>query len=259
MRSAPREWLPLEIAGHASLRATMSGVAQAWSEHWFAHRRAIVGVIDAVAGGALVGDSSRSWRRHGAVLAINTPVGGARLAGWLLDADWDPLLTGLAEQLILETLETAVLGDLCERVRKALGLTDSASGEPQTTLDPLGPDGGAVAELKEAGGGLALRIAIPLAALAAARKSDMPARTPRTRPVETRLAALGQTMIEAQAGLGSVELSLEDLQNLAPGDVLVLNTRLDGLALLTVEGTARPLAQGRVSNTEGRLCLTLEA
>lgn len=260
MSSSPRDWLPLEIAGHASIRAALAGAAEAWSAHWFARRRLAVGAIEPSGGGALGSDYGWSWRRYGQSLAVNRPVGiAAPLAGWLLEADWPPQLESPADRLILEDLEKVLLADLCARLESALGVPAADQPAPEAAPDPLGRDGGAVVELKEAGGVLALRVAVPLAVLAGARRSTMPARRISIVPLEPRLGAVGSAKVTAEAQLGRVDLALEELQNLAPGDVLVLNNKLDGLALLAVEGTARPLAHGRVSNTEGRLSLTLEA
>lgn len=260
MSSASRDWLPPGVAAHASVRASLTVAVEAWAEYWFARWRPTVGAIDTVGSGALGQDSGRSWRRHGTSLCVNRPAGEAlSLTAWLVDAVWDPLLLNAAERLIIDELETVLLTDFCRRLEITLGVSATAPSAPEVLPDPLGPDGGAVVEVKEGGGGLALRVAIPLAVLAAARKRALPARATPARPVESRLAALGKTEVRAEVRLGSAQLSLEDLQNLAPGDVVVLNTKLDGLALLAIEDTAKPFAHCRISNTKGQLSMTLEA
>jgi flagellar motor switch/type III secretory pathway protein FliN len=255
-----REWLPLDIVDQAVIRTALAGAVEAWSEHWFQRHRLVVGSIVAAPRGATSADSGWSWTLFGQAVAINRSSNSPTpFASWVLDGGWDPLLASAADRLIVEDLEATLLADLSGRIEAKLGLVGAASAIADEISDPLGADGGAIVGLKSESGAGALRLAIPLAALVAFRKSRLPNRSVATERLGSRSDALDATSVQLDAQLGDAQLALADLQTLAVGDVLVLNTRLDGLAALTVEGAARPLARARVSHTEGQLTLTLQA
>jgi flagellar motor switch/type III secretory pathway protein FliN len=258
--SSVREWLPLEIVGHTAVRAALADAVEAWSDHWFRRHRLTVGSIVAATAGSAARDGGWSWKRFGEAVAINLSANSPTpFAAWLLDGEGDPLLTSAADRVILDDLETTMLADLATRIEQNLGMAGAMQDGVAEIADPLGEDGGAVVGLKEASGAAVLRLAIPRPVMAGFVKTKAPRRRPAAHRPDPRVEALRATEVRLEACLGAAELSLADLQNLAPGDVLVLDTRLDGLAALTVEGGVSPLAAARVANTDGRLSLTLQA
>lgn len=260
MTSIVRDWLPLDIVGHPVVRAALADAVEAWSVHWFNRHRLAVGGLVASPAGSAARDAGWAWKRFGQAVAFNLSGNSPTpLASWLLDGEGDPLTTGAADRMILDELEATVLADLAARIEQSLDLAGAPGAGAEDVTDPLGEDGGAIVGLKEVGGTAMLRLAIPQPILAGLVKSKLPRRqTSPSRP-EPRIAALGGTQVRLEARLGAAEVSLADLQTLAAGDVLVLDTRLDGMAALAVEGGVSALAGARVANTDGRLSLTVQA
>jgi len=155
---------------------------------------------------------------------------------------------------LLRGFDRRMLEDLAARVEAALAVGAPEDGAA-AGASPPGADC-LCAMVAEADGAEALRLAIPKAPVIAFRKAAVAA-PPRRSPPAPRRKALAAAPIRVEARLGSARLSLEELRSLAPGDVLLLERRLDEPAELFAAGDARAFAAGRLDAAE-RLTLIIE-
>lgn len=229
-------WLPAGIADRTEVRAALSREVTDWASAWFASPR--LGAIDfgrsQVAGEGPV------------VLAIE---GADLLQLAALAAEvTDPVeaLAG-ADRTLLRGLGDEMLADLRRRLQVLLGPGPGVGFGGVDIEMRLGPKG-----LRPS-----LRVGLAEAALVGLAKRLMPTPAPASVPIATMASALTETRLIIDATLGRVDLTLGDLRGLATGDVLVLDTALDGKIGLSLLGSETQFAAALLSQTGDDMTLTL--
>jgi len=246
------DWLPMGAVTSDAVRVKLEGAVDDWSRRWFARTSVGVGAVRSRAPGALGED----WRiPHQIVAVSHTPRALARLANWALDARLDLLEPTETDRQLVGLFEPRLLDDLVSSVEDAIGGPQQMNG--------AAPDwsrlGGVEISLADSNGGALLTLAIPLTALLPLTKASLPARTRPRTGLEPIGKALHPTVVTVEASLGVAHVTLDELRGLSPGDVLVLDRRIDQGVELTLAGVDGPLARAGLSELEGRLALILQA
>jgi flagellar motor switch/type III secretory pathway protein FliN len=231
-----RSWLPAGIADRADVRSALSGEVENWASVWFAGPR--LGAIDfgrrqsSVGGGAAVAIEAPDLLQLAALAAeISDPV--EALSG----ADRS-LLRGLGEEMLV---------DLRRRLEALLDPPAQGSGVGPALEMRLGPKG-----LRPS-----LRIVLAEEVLVGLIKQIIGRATRAAEPLASIASALTETSLTIDVNLGKVDLTLGDLRGLAKGDVLVLDTPLDGTISLSLSGARAVFATARLSQTGDDMTLTV--
>jgi hypothetical protein len=251
---------PFVLHGESALRALRERCAAAatrWSADWGVtlDERSIA--CSACDGESPAGAAPwRSWRPAGAAVAWIADGDCEEAVAWAI-AGGEGLprgpmrVTPLVAQAAAEALADLV-GALVQALRGKPGMP--ASLEPgQIAADVLAPGSGAVAVFLQLGPAV-LGIVVPHRELA------LPASPRSARPpaidVTPVVAAVQGTSVVVRAEMGTVEVAVAEVRDLAPGDVIRLGRRLaDPVELVGPDGAA--LCRGHLGAYEGCRALDL--
>lgn len=155
---------------------------------------------------------------------IGGPDGAAdTVMSQVMDTDITRLELGDGDYAILDALREEVFRDLAHEL--GLALSDEEAERPSGAPDA---SGAVLLDLIDEDGGKVLWIETSRRVLADARRLALP--TSGTRPM-SQLAplrsAIAETPVALSATVGSVVIPLPEARKLAPGDVIVLDRRLD--------------------------------
>ncbi|MDB5440000.1 MAG: surface presentation of antigen protein, partial [Caulobacteraceae bacterium] len=246
-----REWLPVSSQQTAFVRAQLDKAAAAWSEAMFAKARVRIADVRA---GARGGDE---WQVWGKFVGVRCPPRGAdRIAEWSLGAAFDQVNFSPIDRTVVDAFTARVVRDIALRLERAFGWDGAARDEPGLTSDLFDAAGGVEASVTDDMGRQAITLAIPAATVIAAFKASLGPRARPPRPLTPFKQALAATPIAIEAILGRASLSLADFRTMAAGDVLILDTDVNGTAEM---GTASDPAalRGRLLESDGHVALAL--
>ncbi|KRC78110.1 flagellar motor switch protein FliM [Sphingomonas sp. Root241] len=228
-----RTWLPAD-ASPDKAQAALTRTVAIWSNHWFARseepRAGRFGRANEI--GRDLRDVA--WHRCDTGAAVGIGAGGtialgARAMGVASDIG-DRTAADLA---LLRQLGEECLQDLRKRVRALLDLESSVQWR-ETPQAPAPEDMVVRSELGSRGDAVQLAIAMPPWLLARLIRSCLPT-APELPPLATAQAALAGAELRLSAMLGGCELTLAEVEALAPGDVLVLDHLVDRTMPLAIE------------------------
>lgn len=244
-----RAWLPDEALVGPEVRAPVEAAVADWSHAWFAGRASLrLTALEPRPPLWAAELGASAWQRHGEALWIASPAPAlSRLRAKALDMAATPRTETPRDAALLRGLERRMLSDLARAVERALGIPSAAAPPAPGTGSP-----GAeclCAIIAEPSGAEAVRLAIPREPVAAFRKARMSPPRRRDRPAP-RGAALAGARLSIEARLGTAQVTLEELRALAPGDVLLLERRLDEPAELFAAGETEPFARGLLDAAE---------
>jgi hypothetical protein len=234
----------------SDLRDAIDRALALWSGDWFAERRLRVRTLRAAQTAPV-----DIWRLSARGVALcSSERARARLLDWALDRPADPAAPTPAHRDILTGVETAMFDDLVERMAPSAA---AASTGPSIQPAPA-PGGGAEIIIEDDQAGELVLVWLPVALLAPRLMAVLP--PPRPGVALTALTqALSNTPVAVEATLGYAELSFTDLKGLAPGDVLVLETRLDAPGQIGLVGQAETFARADLTDLDGQAAVRLRA
>ncbi len=160
---------------------------------------------------------------------------------------------------MLNDFESRLLTDLCIRLEASLGVDGLPRAEPLDAADPYQGLGGAEVTLADSQGLLSLVIAIPLSCVTRLCKSSLPPARPRSQALVTLMDAAGALPVRLSATLGSVAITVSELEALSCGDVIALPLTLDGLAELCLDDGETVVGHGRLAEAADHRALLLES
>ena len=256
MSGVAQPWMPPEALVREAVRAPLDAAVRRWSARWFAGRSVGVPRLAAVAASERPRGDWRVFRRAVAIDCSRQV--RTRIADWALDCSLDRLSLAEADRKLVDAFEREVLRDLSLTVEDTLGLPGDWRPVPDSPVEPLGRLGGATAGLADDRGAPLLTLALPQTCLLPLCRETLGPPRPAEEPLDSRLRALASTPVALEAVLGRAEVALADLKALAPGDVLVLDTRLDGPALLRLAGAGHPVALGTLAEDDDAFALKLK-
>lgn len=253
--SEARTWLP-PGADTGGAEAALAALLAHWSGHWFAGSKdartgKLVSMLEA-------GRELRTvaWHRCDAGAAVGVGAGGAIALG----AKAMGVASGIGDRTsadlqLLRQLGEACLQDLRQRVQEPLGL---AGGTPwsESVQVPAPEDMVYHIQLPGQGDSVPIAIAVTPCRLARLIKSRLPA-PPAHAALASPEAALAGTELGLSAMLGTCDVTLAEIEALAPGDVLVLDRHIDQALPLAIEYLPVRRSACTIAQTDDRLAFQL--
>ncbi len=199
------------------------------------------------------------WQSHGAAVATRYPRStAARVVERALGVRFEGLTLTAADRHVISALSLRIAADLARSIETSIGLErDDVAASHASDTDPWGPLGGVTVMVGDVRGPL-LCAAVPLETVAAICKSGLGPPRRSAAPLADPRKAIGSTLVRVDATLGRAHLKLAELRALAPGDIVVLDSGVDGGIELTLSDADTSVAHAKLSEHQGRLALTLQ-
>ncbi len=233
-----RPWLPKGAFSDDAVKAALAEPLGRWSRRWFVREAAAVAAVSR----PLDGGFGSGRVVAGAVADAELPgTGKRRLLEAALDADLALLALGPDDHHVLDGLALRAVADLVAMLDDLLG-----AGRDDTVRLRL-----AIA----IGDGDALVVTLPEHGLIPAMKARIGAVRRLDTVPRARAEALRPLPVTAQGVLGAAELSLDDVQELGIGDVVILDRPLSEPVELRVAATGRRIGQGKLGRNGARVAI----
>lgn len=247
--SEPRAWLPPDALSSERVRPLLAGIIKDWSGHWFAR-------AEASAASFYQDDWPRrsadaGWRSCSGVASLSlTPLGEVAIAGAMLAANVPQGSIGPSDRQVIEHLAIACADDLLKRIgRIALG----PSAVPPIEGSPIDLEDCTWWDVSLGARKGVLKLALVGDAALQMIKRQLP-KAPTTL-IDPVAKGLAKQRVEVAADLGRSRLSLAELEDLAIGDVLVLDRLAAQPVPLLIEGAPSPLRASLESEGERPLLI----
>ncbi|MBV9694044.1 MAG: FliM/FliN family flagellar motor switch protein [Alphaproteobacteria bacterium] len=171
--------------------------------------------------------------------------GRRRILEAALDADLQSEAFSDGDRKLLELYSQRIARDLADEL-DALMKGQDESAARYIVSSAIALDGQEV-----------LQLSLPDHALAPLVKSQMTKRRDDKLPLVRRSEALKRIKVTANGILGSTELSLEELQGVSVGDVLVLDRGLGEPVEIRLPGGRAALLRGKLCRSAGQISIQL--
>jgi len=225
--AAPKAWLPPDAHARERVQPLLERALEEWSEHWFACGGAS---LDPAFQDDWPGRSADAgWQSCPEVASLAlTPAAEAAIAGSMIGTNVPLGSMQSEDRNLVHHLARACADDLLDRLgRLALG----ANAEPPCEGVPVNFDACSWWDVSVGARKGILKLALSEEAEVQMIKRRLPSPSKITLGSATR--GLARQQVEIEADLGRCGVSLAELEGLAIGDVLVLDTSpADPLALL---------------------------
>lgn len=251
------DWLPIEALACPAVSEPVEQVVGAWSRDWFSRHG--VSVSELKPAPAVLQNGDEDWLALGG--AISTSVSRSaitRLVSWALDARLPEEHQAPADRAVLARFERKLFQDLLRSLEAAFGVSSPSDVGLQSVATPFDQRGGVLAPVEDSSGTRLLTVAIPYAAAFKKARPVSPSRA-GSAPLIPLARALAPTGVKIQAGLGQADVSLAELQRLAPGDVLILDRDIEAPADITLSGGDLVIAHAELTEIDGHVGLRLQA
>lgn len=248
MKEVTQDWLPAGVLGDHAISEWFDGLIKGWSQRWFIGERCSAGSI-AQAGTARLRSGPSDVEEIRSDAGVVSVCIGSRGRGLLLDhalrrasdeivADGDrPLLDAFAQEIISDLLREIETGLDCK-----------ASSARLDTVAWLVMRDTKEQEL------LSLRLTAEARRALIRRAFGEPR---EARGLEHRGEALGELSVAIEARAGTATLGLGQLEQLALGDVIILDRTIDsGVEIAVKGGRALALAELSIGVGEAEAKLT---
>jgi flagellar motor switch/type III secretory pathway protein FliN len=230
---AVRDWLPADAFTGTAVEAALAAVIAQWSERWF--KRADIGVRIASTNRAAAQDD---------VAAVEFPESGKRV---LLEAALGMPVAGQSvtdgDRRVLDVFAIQIAEDLATALTKAFGTATSANAGRSIT---------AMFSLSE---GDLLSVSFPEHVVVPMLKARLIKSKLATGAMRKRIEALSQTKLSVEGVLGRAELAMSDLDELAVGDVVILDRALHEAIELRLSGSDRVIGRGKLGRSDGQISI----
>lgn len=255
-----REWLPWGVLSHDSVRQTLEqGIAQ-WNGLWFVTPAIAVADLRPTMTDSRADSEGTGWRVYRAALGVRVARGALpRLVGRALDLRPDVTGQTGADLRLLAVFEDKLLESLIETLERAFGVAGVLKPVPERPADAFGELGGILVSLVEPSGRDVLTLAIPVEIVFRHIKSVLKRPTGKGETLRPLGEALSDVRIPLEAQIGKVELTLAELGELAVGDVLVLDRRVDEAVDIAGVYSQDVFAKAILTNVEDGLALKFNA
>jgi flagellar motor switch/type III secretory pathway protein FliN len=213
---------------HEAVRETLEQAVATWNGQWFVTPGVVVADLRPATRDARPDNDGNGWRVYRTALAVRAARGALpRLVGRALDLRADAAGHTAADLRLLAAFEEKLLESLTETLERALGVGGALKTEPERPADPIGEQGGVLVSLTDPSGREALTLAIPSEVVFRYVKASQTAPSAKRTPLRPLTHTLADVKLAFEARIGKVELTLAELNELAVGDVLVLDRRVD--------------------------------
>lgn len=231
------EWLPRGAFTEDAVRSALDQPLLAWSERWFTRARATVTTVHA---GSEKPRMAQSLQVKGVVAHAELSGRGKRV---LLEAALGAELSGLTltecDHRVLDDFSLAAVKDLLVTLDVLAQSDNGPSLCVALCLDE--------SELAD--------VTLPASALIPAMKASMDSVRESGAAPKSRIEGLKPVKLVAQGLLGTAEVRLDDLRDLAVGDVVVLDNSLQSLVELKLSDIGQCIGRGRLVRTNDRISI----
>jgi len=253
LTGSARTWLPANILENAQLRRKLDEVVGGWSRAWFPSRVMRVSTLSAFNAAERRIQANLAWRIDDQGVGFDgTPRIRACLAEWALALRFSDHALRAVDRQLIDGMEGRIVSDLLSQVGVAFAASGKRSGDPFAAM------GGVVAQVADSHGDVLFSLAVPFDLAVPFCRPPAMARRP-ARPIGPVVDALGPVPMTLEILLGEAELSVADLQGLAPGDVVVLGSTLSEPAPLQLIRAGELVARARLTEIEGRAAVVVQS
>ncbi len=245
MTNGVKNWLPIDAFTLDLVKSVLADPIAGWSDSWFTRATASISAVRT--GGRQPVATAQSLSIQGSQVVLDVPAHRKRLLlQALLGMDLSTETLGEADRHVLDVFVTKVVEDLVSTVEGAIaGADDTADRGPlvEVTLSMSAHD--------------VLGIWLPVAALVPLVKGHLGGAREQLAAPRNRSEALRGTQIAMNAVVGRAELTMNDLQELNAGDVLILDRALNEPIELRVPGNNQAFAAGKLCRHNGQISIQL--
>ncbi|MFT4025394.1 MAG: FliM/FliN family flagellar motor switch protein [Novosphingobium sp.] len=236
------DWLPDDALTAPAVLAAIDGRIEEWSARWFGDRKVRRQDKPGIASSPA---PRHGWRRLGGGIWADWNGSTAQaIALHALDrGDLRPRPAGDDERL-LERLGERIADDLAD----CLGASPAHGG--------AGPARGLACKLGTVSQAFALPILIDLGTMAVLRKRQCPPWRPAPAAPVPLAMPLAAVPVDFEVALGSVSMSLAELERIEPGDTIVLPRRIGEPIPLSATATGTTIGHATLVHEAGQLTLT---
>jgi flagellar motor switch/type III secretory pathway protein FliN len=228
-----RDWLPRQAFEEDAVRAALDEVVAAWSAAWISGAAARISAVRARR--AASAPEPNTIQAKGRVASAElSPLGKRQLLEAVLGANLSMERLRTGDHKVLEALARQMIEDLTLRLDRAFVRAGPCAGEPELLMML------ALAEREF------LALAVHEHVLVPALRVRLGGANPASPVPHSRAKALGPMQLAIQAVLGRAELTMQELEGLGIGDVVVLDRDLNEPVELRLTGVESPLARGKL-------------
>jgi flagellar motor switch/type III secretory pathway protein FliN len=240
-------WLPDGALLSPSVIGAVDAALEAWSRRWFQDFRLVRQRLVFSPAPSTPPVAVSTGR-----VAVRVGTGADDLAGRALDMDLSRLEMSEDDEAVVAALREALLQDLAQTLDSAL----AGDGETPGARDA---SGAVCLDLTDEDGRRMAVVETSRSVLAGARLAGLPARARRAAGLTSLRTALADVPVRLFAQAGSAAITLPEARRLAPGDVIVLDQKLDEAFDLVAENGGAGVACVRLVDTASPRSLQLEA
>jgi len=238
-----RIWFPKEAYGRERVGACLRPPLQAWGERWFPRKTVAVGDVRVAPVPAAASSADSVAGVQAALDYLER--GRRRILEAVLDIDLQSVELSDGDRKLLDRFVRRIVQDLADGL-DALAKPGDEDDARQIVVSTIALDGQEI-----------LNLSLPDHALAPLMKAQMPQRRGDAAQIARRSDALKQTKVMARGVLGSASLSLDELEGVSVGDVLVLDRGLSEPVDLRMTGSQAVLMRGKLCHSAGQVSIQL--
>lgn len=236
------DWLPLDALRRLAV-PELEGCLGSWAQHWCAQPPLLRAELVDPGG---VGELVEMEEDHGGLSMLLSAHASARILALALCLPPAELLMAGADQRVFSRLRASLLEDLAGRLRERLQF--DAGGVTGRMLRLV---------VRDEQASPMFSIALPRGPVSRLARSVLRPGKRRGEPPRMMSEVLADSEVRLEAILGSAEIPLADLGRLAPGDVLVLDRRVDQPVDVRLKDTERPVCVARLEHDPAGLAIEL--
>lgn len=247
MTAEIREWLPRQVFSAASMRTVLGSAVASWSSHWFLRHTASISSDVSMADGGVIAppETGNAACIKGRLVEAMLTGRGRRIlleAALALDVSAQPQTECDSE--LLDLLSARVIEDLVKRLDEALPDKETSSAGSQIHIAiAIGRSDVAV-------------VRFPSATIIPALKSQWK-KGPRNQKLRSVGDAIKTHKVSVGALLGHVDVALNELKELTPGDILIMDKGLNEPVDLRLSGSAQRIGRGKLGRNGDRVSVQL--
>jgi flagellar motor switch/type III secretory pathway protein FliN len=250
-----RDWLPANAFGGSLVRTKIDETVGAWAERWLTGADIRVSEPMPCPAKTMAGEAI-DWQMPGSAVAVSASRGMThQLLQRALDVRLDGVIQTDLDRDVTKAFAAKIAEDLALSLEAVLG--DGQSQDPAPAGEPTAAPADFMMFHIADGRDVILSAAMPVAPMLAWLKANLPPRTVPPPIASSLVSALGEAPVTVEAYLGSARMSLADLEHLAPGDVVVLDARIETGGAIGLLNRDTVIAQGVFGEADGHLALTL--
>lgn len=255
-----RDWLPYGVVTHDCVRRAIEEAVARWHDRWFIDAYVSVSDMTAAPEAPWSDGDDGGWRVLRAAVAVRLRRQGlARAVDKVLDTGTEGLSLTEGDRYVLAGLERRIVESLVEDIEQAFGLLGDMRAIPEKRRDALAEGGGLLVSLKDVSGRDILTLAVPTAVTLPILRAHLGAPTAPREALRPLTQAMGSANIVVEAVVGRVELTLTELNDLAVGDVLVLDRALDEPIEVAAADTRRIFARAMLTEVDDGVALVFNS